>query len=170
MFNFFLKLNFATTLTLKVKCGLYGSALLSIIKHQNFQNRDTSNSNIRTYNFIPNNLTKFGSQFLGLCLLHLVDASCGFGAHDTTSPVTTDLWRKKIDGNSEFSMFWAFRLIAVVDVLQGRFYLHLLKSLIVVGLDGFNELRQCTLVLTRQRTKLVQQGSNPPLKHFAIIN
>lgn len=41
--------------------------------------------------FIPNNLTKLGCQFLGLCLLQLVDAGCGFGTHDATSPVTTDL-------------------------------------------------------------------------------
>lgn len=44
--------------------------------------------------FIPNNLTKLGCQFLGLCLLQLTDAGCGFRAHDATSPVTTDLEKK----------------------------------------------------------------------------
>lgn len=47
-----------------------------------------------TFFFIPNNLTKLGCQFLGLCLLQLSDASCGFRAHDATSPVTTDLKNK----------------------------------------------------------------------------
>uniref|UniRef100_A0A669DFZ9 Uncharacterized protein n=1 Tax=Oreochromis niloticus TaxID=8128 RepID=A0A669DFZ9_ORENI len=32
-----------------------------------------------------------GCKFLGLCLLQLSDAGCGFGTHDVTSPVTTDL-------------------------------------------------------------------------------
>lgn len=44
--------------------------------------------------FIPNNLTKLGGQFLGLCLFQLVDAGCGFRAHDVASPVTTDLENK----------------------------------------------------------------------------
>uniref|UniRef100_A0A668ABS8 Secreted protein n=1 Tax=Myripristis murdjan TaxID=586833 RepID=A0A668ABS8_9TELE len=33
-----------------------------------------------------NSLTKLGGQFLGLCLLQLSDAGCGFGAHDATTP------------------------------------------------------------------------------------
>uniref|UniRef100_A0AAX7UU62 Uncharacterized protein n=1 Tax=Astatotilapia calliptera TaxID=8154 RepID=A0AAX7UU62_ASTCA len=32
-----------------------------------------------------------GCKFLGLCLLQLSDAGCGFGTHDVTSPVTADL-------------------------------------------------------------------------------
>uniref|UniRef100_A0A671W2F0 Uncharacterized protein n=1 Tax=Sparus aurata TaxID=8175 RepID=A0A671W2F0_SPAAU len=35
-----------------------------------------------------------GGQFLGLCLFQLVDAGCGFRAHDVASPVTTDLENK----------------------------------------------------------------------------
>lgn len=85
-------------------CGSPGAELLCNIKQRliDLPNKDASSSNIRTYIFIPNNLTKFGSQFLGFCLLHLVDASCGFGAHDTASPVTTDLRRKNNDCNGEF--------------------------------------------------------------------
>lgn len=41
--------------------------------------------------FIPNNLSKLSCQFLGFCLLKLVDTSCGFGTQDATTPVTTDL-------------------------------------------------------------------------------
>ena len=51
----------------------------------------TSTSSIMTFIWNQNNLTKLGGELLGLRLLQLVDASCGFGSHESTSPVTTDL-------------------------------------------------------------------------------
>uniref|UniRef100_A0A8C5EL31 Uncharacterized protein n=1 Tax=Gouania willdenowi TaxID=441366 RepID=A0A8C5EL31_GOUWI len=42
-----------------------------------------------------NKLRILGSQLLGLCLLQFTDASCGFGAHDSTSPVTANLKKRK---------------------------------------------------------------------------
>lgn len=48
-----------------------------------------------TFILISNSLSEFGGQLLGLGLLKLADASRGLGAHDATSPVTTDLEEKQ---------------------------------------------------------------------------
>uniref|UniRef100_A0A3B3I4N8 Uncharacterized protein n=1 Tax=Oryzias latipes TaxID=8090 RepID=A0A3B3I4N8_ORYLA len=86
--------------------------------------------------FYLNKLHSLGSQFLGLSLLQL---SNNFRR-----------LREKYDA----------------DAVNNRFGPHLLKSVIVVGFDGFHEFSKCPFILTVTRTNV---NAAPTCSVFALF-